>query len=99
VIVMRSTGLAPAAPAVAVAPAQTTLAVAAPLAVAPVDLTTRVAATESASEPPELVANGQLIRDVRLDRYLAAHKQFAGSSALGVPSAFLRSATAEAPSR
>lgn len=49
------------------------------------------------SEPQPLVANGKLIRDARLDRYLAAHKQFAGSSALGVPSAFLRSATATEP--
>ena len=32
---------------------------------------------------------GALIRDARLDAYLAAHKQFAGSSALGVPSAFV----------
>jgi sigma-E factor negative regulatory protein RseA len=44
-------------------------------------------------EPRALVANGQLIRDARLDRYLEAHQQFAGSSALGVPSGFLRSAT------
>jgi sigma-E factor negative regulatory protein RseA len=51
------------------------------------------------SEPQPLVANGKLIRDARLDRYLAAHKQFAGSSALGVPSAFLRSATADASDR
>jgi len=48
----------------------------------------------SASEPQALVLNGRLIRDARLDRYLAAHKQFAGSSALGVPSGFLRNATA-----
>jgi sigma-E factor negative regulatory protein RseA len=52
-----------------------------------------------AAEPPVLIANGQLIRDVQLDRYLAAHKQFAGTSALGVPSAFLRSATADASAR
>jgi sigma-E factor negative regulatory protein RseA len=52
-----------------------------------------------AAEPQVLVVNGQLIRDARLDRYLAAHKQFAGSSALGVPSAFLRSATADASAR
>ena len=38
-------------------------------------------------------ANGVLIRDARLDQYLAAHKQFGGSSALSVPSGFLRSAT------
>ena len=50
-------------------------------------------------EPAVLIVNGQLIRDVQLDRYLSAHKQFAGSSALGVPSAFLRSATADAASR
>jgi sigma-E factor negative regulatory protein RseA len=36
-----------------------------------------------------------VVRDPRLDAYLAAHKQFAGSSALGVPSAFLRSATVD----
>lgn len=45
------------------------------------------------------VASGQLIRDARLDRYLAAHKQFAGSSALGVPSSNLRNATVEAAGR
>jgi sigma-E factor negative regulatory protein RseA len=43
-----------------------------------------------------VVADGKLIRDGRLDRYLAAHKQFAGTSALGVPSAFLRGATVDA---
>lgn len=42
------------------------------------------------------IATGSLIRDPQLDAYLAAHKQFAGSSALGVPSAFLRSATVDA---
>lgn len=53
----------------------------------------------SLAEPPVFVANGKFIRDARLDRYLAAHKQFAGSSALGVPSAFLRNATADAGER
>ncbi len=42
-----------------------------------------------------LAGNGQFVRDAQLDRYLAAHKQFAGSSALGVPSGFLRAATVE----
>ena len=51
------------------------------------------------SEPQPLVADGRLIRDAGLDRYLEAHKHFAGSAALGVPSAFLRSATAGAPGR
>ena len=31
-----------------------------------------------AGDPPTVVLNGQLIRDVRLDEYLAAHKKFAG---------------------
>ena len=48
---------------------------------------------------PVLMVNGELVRDARLDRYLAAHKQFGGNTALGVPSGFLRSATYEAPSR
>ncbi len=53
-----------------------------------------------ASVEPELViADSRLIRDAQLDRYLAAHKQFAGSSALGVPSVFLRSATVDSSAR
>ena len=52
-----------------------------------------------AADPQALVASGKLIRDIRLDRYLSAHKEFAGSSALGVPSGFLRNATAEAADR
>ena len=58
-----------------------------------------VQATNTVAEPQALVANGKLIRDARLDRYLAAHKQFAGTSALGVPSGFLRSATADSADR
>ena len=76
------------------------------VAVAGVVLLTRGPAVQSVSasaptsaDPQVLVANGKLIRDVRLDRYLAAHKQFAGTSALGVPSGFLRSATADAADR
>jgi len=49
--------------------------------------------------PQTMTANGSLIRDARLDRYLAAHNQFAGTSALGVPSGFLRSATLSGPDR
>ena len=51
------------------------------------------------AEPQFVVADGQLVRDSRLDRYLAAHKQFGGSSVLGVPSGFLRSATLQTPER
>ena len=54
---------------------------------------------QQAVEPQGLVATGQVIRDARLDRYLAAHQQFAGSSALGVPSAYLRNAAVEVPGR
>jgi sigma-E factor negative regulatory protein RseA len=43
-------------------------------------------------------ATGMMIRDARLDGYLAAHKQFGGSSALGLPSGFLRNATHEGAS-
>ena len=50
-------------------------------------------------EPQTTVANGQLIRDARLDRYLAAHQQFSGSSALGVPAGYLRNASAEMTGR
>jgi sigma-E factor negative regulatory protein RseA len=50
-------------------------------------------AADAATEPQVVSAGDRLIRDARLDRYLAAHKQFGGSSALGVPSGFLRSAT------
>ena len=47
----------------------------------------------------QTLAGGELLRDARLDRYLAAHKQFAGTSALGVPSAYLRSATVNGTDR
>jgi sigma-E factor negative regulatory protein RseA len=53
--------------------------------------------TPASLESEPVVADVRLIRDAQLDRYLAAHKQFAGSSALGVPSAFLRGATVDAP--
>ena len=48
---------------------------------------------------PTVVTDQRILRDEQLQRYLAAHKQFAGTTALGVPSAFLRSATVEAPAR
>ncbi len=54
---------------------------------------------ETAEMPAPIVVNARVIRDARLDRYLAAHKQFSGSSALGLPSAFLRSSTVDAEAR
>lgn len=61
----------------------------APAAVVPVAVS-----ADAGIEPAAFVTDGKVIRDARLDRYLAAHQHFAGASALGVPSAFLRSATA-----
>lgn len=49
-----------------------------------------------ASEPLQLVVaspQGPVVRDARLEELLAAHKQFAGTSALQEPSGFLRQAT------
>jgi sigma-E factor negative regulatory protein RseA len=77
------------APAIAAAPA----AVPAPAAPA-----VTAVATAPAAEPAAPPVNGKLIRDARLDRYLAAHQQFAGTSALG-PSTFLRRATTDAANR
>ena len=51
------------------------------------------AGAASGFDPQAPVANAAVIRDAQLDRYLAAHTQFAGTSALGVPSGFLRNAT------
>src|SRR5665213_1192583 len=82
-------------------PASGTQAVALSDAAAPVVVESSlrsIPAAESA-EPMAVVMNGRVIRDARLERYLAAHKQFSGSSALGVPSAFLRSATVETEAR
>ncbi len=58
-----------------------------------------VPAPDTLAEPLTLVADGKLVRDARLERYFAAHKQFGGSSALGVPSGFLRAATTQTPDR
>ena len=59
------------------------------------------AAPSSEADPAsmELVFDGQVIRDPRLDRYLLAHKQFAGNSVLGSTSGMLRNAVVEVPAR
>jgi sigma-E factor negative regulatory protein RseA len=72
------------------------------LARAPVGAPTEVVLVDSSASAAELtpmVLNGQLVRDVRLDEYLAAHKRFGGSSLPGGPSGFLRNAVAEVPAR
>jgi sigma-E factor negative regulatory protein RseA len=60
---------------------------------------TRDGALDTTLQPRASTADIKVVRDARLDRYLAAHQQFAGSTALGVPSGFLRNAAAEAPGR
>lgn len=52
----------------------------------------------AAASAPVLEANAAIARDARLDMLLAAHRQFAGVTALGT-SGFLRNATFEGPSR
>ncbi|HET8745360.1 MAG TPA: sigma-E factor negative regulatory protein [Ramlibacter sp.] len=64
------------------------------LAVAPI-----VPVAPAASAPAHAEAAPAMIRDPRLDRLLAAHRQLAGTSVLQAPSGFLRNATFEAPSR
>lgn len=81
-----------AAPQLAQAPAA--LPASAELPAAPV--TPVLAVADDRPEPVER-GTGSLIRDARLDQYLAAHKQFGSSSALGASSGFLRSAAYEGP--
>ena len=66
---------------------------------APAALAGPVAVASGGTQPQALLPGGEMTRDARLDRYLSAHKQFAGSSALGVPSGYLRNATLEASGR
>ena len=99
-VLTRAPGVSPTPPSVApdsLALAAPPAAQATPAAVVQAGNVASVA--NVGSEPQALVANGKLIRDARLDRYLAAHKQFAGTSALGVPSGFLRSATVDTADR
>lgn len=53
----------------------------------------------SGSGASNAALNGTLIRDARLDQYLAAHQQLAGGSLLGGHAAFLRQAAIDAPRR
>jgi sigma-E factor negative regulatory protein RseA len=56
-----------------------------------VDLTGQSGAT--------LVVTDNVLRDAKLDRYLAAHQEFSGATALGESSGFMRSATYEVSPR
>jgi len=48
-----------------------------------------------AASTPERPATAVMIRDARLDALLSAHREFGGTSALQMPSGFLRNATFE----
>jgi sigma-E factor negative regulatory protein RseA len=61
--------------------------------------TPTLAASETSLEQPAVVINGRMLRDAKLESYLKAHQQFAGTTVLGVPSGFLRNAAAEVPNR
>ncbi|HEY0818426.1 MAG TPA: sigma-E factor negative regulatory protein [Rhizobacter sp.] len=56
-------------------------------------------AASATADPQGMVLNGKIVRDARLDEYLAAHKKFGGSSLPGGPSGFLRNASVEVPAR
>lgn len=64
------------------------------LAAAPYDASSSVASTATAD-----VESPTMLRDPRLDELLAAHRQFGGTSALQVPTGFLRNATFEPSAR
>ncbi len=50
--------------------------------------------------PPDTPSRQQaMIRDPKLDQWLAAHRQFGGASALQVPAGFVRNATFEGAAR
>ena len=56
-------------------------------------------ATAGASTTGPLTVDSGLIRSAELDRYLAAHKQYANTSALAVPGGMVRNAAVAAPDR
>jgi len=49
-----------------------------------------------ASQATSYAANGRLLRDARLERYLQAHKEFAAGAALGLSTGYLRNASFDA---
>lgn len=53
----------------------------------------------SEGQPEALTRKQAMIRDPKLDQWLAAHRQFGGASALQVPAGFVRNATFEGAAR
>lgn len=70
-----------------------------PVDVQPVGLGARGAAAPAASALVPAAELGPLIRDAELDRYLAAHRQYANSATLAVPGGAVRNASVAAPGR
>lgn len=91
----NAAGAGPSVASFAAAPAAARVTATSPKAGA----SSLVPAAPARDDVQALAVNGPFERDAQLDRYLAAHKQFAGSTALGVPSGFLRSATVEMAGR
>lgn len=60
---------------------------------------TQGAAPSASASSAALGAEGRLVRNAELDRYLAAHKQYSGTSALAVPGGMVRNAATAAPGR
>jgi sigma-E factor negative regulatory protein RseA len=57
----------------------------------------QLARPEAPQQVLVMSAQGPVVRDARLQELLAEHKQFGGTSALQMPSGFLRNATFEPP--
>ncbi|MDW5443695.1 sigma-E factor negative regulatory protein [Polaromonas sp. SM01] len=57
----------------------------------------QLARAEPAQQVLVMSDQGAVLRDARMEELLAAHKQFGGTSALQMPSGFLRNATFETP--
>jgi sigma-E factor negative regulatory protein RseA len=56
-------------------------------------------ASQDAASAAASAAEGTLIRSAELDRYLAAHRQYSGTSALAAPGGLVRNAAATVPGR
>ncbi len=59
--------------------------------------TPQLAQSDAAQQVLVVSEQGTMVRDARMQELLAAHKQFGGTSALQMPSGFLRNATFETP--
>ena len=61
----------------------------------PSSVAPQLARSDAAQQVLVVSGQGTMVRDARMQELLAAHKQFGGTSALQVPSGFLRNATFE----